>query len=112
MGPFDFSTVQWARRMTALNQNFAGMSPDDLVKLSNYLEKLAEFRQSGGELTDQQLQVILQNLHGKTLVKLEPLKGNVMVEFSGGGFEYERFLLRADGRMPNHKYDAKKATSS
>ncbi len=112
MGPFDFPTVQWARKMTGLNQQFAALSGDDLQKLTNYLTKLTDFREQGGELTDQQLQVIMQNLHLKTLVKLEPLKqGNVYVEFTGGGFEYERFLLRPDGRMPNHKYESQKASS-
>lgn len=107
---FDFSTVQWARKMTALTQQFADLSATDLSKLGNFLDKLADLRHHEGELTDQQLQLILQHLHLKKLVRLEPLgRGNVMVEFTGGGYEYERFLLRPDGRMPNHKYESKKA---
>jgi hypothetical protein len=51
----------------------------------------------------------MQSLHTRDLVKLEPTKGGVLVEFTGGGFEYERFLLRPDGKVPNHKYESKKA---
>lgn len=108
-GPVDFSTVQWARKMSALAQNFAGLTPADLRKLSNFLAKLADLRQQEGELTEQQLQVIMQGLRSKELVKLEPAKGGVLVEFSGGGFEYERFLLREDGKVPNSRYETKKA---
>jgi hypothetical protein len=53
--------------------------------------------------------VILQNLYSKDLVRLEPHKGGIYVEFSGGGFEYERFLVRADGKVPNNRYEAKKS---
>ncbi len=108
-GPVDFPTVQWARKMSALTQNFAGLSPDDLRKLSNFLVKLADLRQQEGELSDQQLQVIMQGLRTKELVKLELHKGGIYVEFSGGGFEYERFLVRADGKVPNSRYQTKKA---
>ncbi|MBE7550307.1 MAG: hypothetical protein HS126_04420 [Anaerolineales bacterium] len=108
-GPVDFSTVQWARKMSALAQNFAGLAPADLRKLGNFLAKLADLRQQEGELTEQQLQVIMQGLRSKELVKLELAKGGVSVEFSGGGFEYERFLLRADGKVPNNRYETKKA---
>jgi hypothetical protein len=107
-GPVDFSTVQWARKMSALAQNFAGLSPADLRKLSNFLEKLADLRAQEAELSDQQLQVILQGLHSKDLVRLALEKGGVLVEFSGGGFEYERFLIRADGKVPNSRYETKK----
>jgi hypothetical protein len=108
-GPVDFPTVQWARKMSALAQNFASLAPADLRKLSNFLDKLADLRQQEGELTEQQLQVIMQGLHSKELVKLELVKGGVSVEFSGGGFEYERFLLRDDGKVPNSRYETKKA---
>jgi hypothetical protein len=54
------------------------------------------------------LQVILQGLRSKDLVRLALEKGGVLVEFSGGGFEYERFLLRADGKVPNSRYETKK----
>ena len=95
-GPVDFPTVQWARKMSALVQNLAGLAPTDLQKLGNFLQKLAELRQQEGELSEQQLQVILQGLRSKELVRLEVEKGGILVEFSGSGFEYERFLLRVD----------------
>ena len=107
--PVDFATVQWARKMTVLVQNFAGLSPTDLRKLSNFLDKLADFRQNEGELSEQQLQVIMQALRTKTLVKLETHKGGVHMEFTGGGFEYERFLVRADGKVPNSYYEQKRS---
>ncbi len=108
-GPVDFPTVQWARKMSALAQNFAGLAPADLRKLSNFLDKLADLRQQQGELSEQQLQVIMQGLRSKELVRLEVEKGGVLVEFTGGGFEYERFLVRADGKVPNSRYQTKKA---
>jgi hypothetical protein len=107
-GPVDFPTVQWARKMSALAQNFAGVAPADLRKLSNFLDKLAALREQSGELSEQQVQVIMQGLRSKELVKLELEKGGVFVEFAGGGFEYERFLVRADGKMPNSRYESKK----
>ncbi|MDM8520397.1 hypothetical protein QUF64_10145 [Anaerolineales bacterium HSG6] len=113
MGQFDFKTIQWARRITVLNQQFSDLSPTELEKLSVYLVKLAQLRASDGELTEQQQQVIFQHLHIKELIELTPLKkGNIQVEFSGKGLEYERFLIRPDGRVPNHKYESKKSTSS
>jgi hypothetical protein len=108
INPSDFASVQWGRKMSALAQQFAGLSPGDLRKFSAFLAKLADLRQNEGELTDQQLLIVMQNLRSKELVKLEMAKGGLLVEFSGGGFEYERFLLRADGRMPNSRYEAKK----
>ncbi len=106
----DYPTLQWARKMSALAQNLAGVSPADLRKLSSFLVKLADLRQQEAELSDQQLQVIMQGLHTKELVKLTADKGGVLVEFSGGGFEYERFLIRVDGKVPNSRYESKKAT--
>ncbi len=94
--------------MSALAQNFAGLSPDDLRKFSHFLTKLADLRQNEGDLSEQQLVVIMQNLRSKELVNLETHKGGIYVEFAGGGFEYERFLIRTDGRMPNGRYEAKK----
>ena len=105
----DFATVQWARKMTGLAQNSAGLTPTDLRKFSVFLDKLADFREDGGELSEQQLQVLIQTLHAKTLVRLETHKGGVWVEFTGGGFAYERFLIRADGKVPNNRYETKKA---
>ena len=109
LDPSDFASVQWGRKMSTLAQNFSGLSPDELRKFSSFLTKLADLRQSEGELTDQQLVVIMQNLRSKELVSLETHKGGIYVEFTGGGFEYERFLIRADGRMPNGRYESKKA---
>lgn len=105
----DFTTVQWARKMVALMPNLTGLSPADLRKLSNFLEKLADFRQNEAELSEQQLQVIMQHLHTKRLVQLETHQGGAYVVFSGGGLTYERFLIRPDGRVPNNRYEAKKA---
>ena len=106
--PSDFASVQWGRKMSTLAQNFSNLSVDDLRKFSSFLNKLADLQEQQGELSDQQIQIIMQNLRQKELVKLEPHKGGALVEFSGGGFEYEKFLLRSDGRMPNSRYDAKK----
>ena len=109
VGNVDFATVQWARKMTALAQHFVNLTPTDLRKFSSFLAKLAGYRRDGGELSEQQLQVIMQALHSKELVKLETTKGGVLVEFTGGGFEYERFLIRSDGKVPNNRYETKKA---
>ncbi len=109
-GPVDFPTVQWARKMGALAQHFAGVAPADLRKLSNFLAKLADLREQSGELSEQQLQVIMQGLRSKELVKLALEKGGVSVEFTGGGFEHERFLVRLDGKIPNNRYEAKKTS--
>jgi hypothetical protein len=108
-GPIDFATVQWSRRMTAAMQPLVELSPTDLRKLSGLLAKLADYREQEGALSEAQLQVILQNLHTKELSRLATHKGGAFVEFSGGGFEYERFLIRDDGRVPNNRYESKKA---
>ena len=105
----DFATVQWSRKMTAAVQNLTGLPPADLRKLASLLDKLADLHEQETELSEQQLQVILQNLYSKDLIRLEPHKGGVFVEFKGGGFEYERFLVRADGKVPNSRYEAKKS---
>jgi hypothetical protein len=107
-GPVDFPTLQWARKMSALAQNFAGLSPADLRKLSSFLDKLAGLREQEGELSEQQVQVIMQGLRSKDLVRLSLQKGGIFVEFSGGGFEYERFLVRTDGKVPNSRYETKR----
>lgn len=104
----DFAAVQWARKMAAAIEPLSGLPPDELGKLGHFLQILADFRAAGGELSAPQLQVILQNLHTRQLVRLEPDKGGVLVEFSGGGFAFERFLIRDDGRVPNFRYEAKK----
>ena len=109
LNPSDFASVQYGRKMSTLAQHFAGVSPDDLRKFGTFLQKLADLRENEGALSPQQLNVIMQNLRTKELTSLAVHKGGIMVEFTGGGFEYERFLLRDDGRMPNSRYDAKKA---
>jgi len=110
VGPVDFSTVQWARKMVALGQQLAGLSPTDLRKLSNFLKKLAALRDGEATLSEQQLQVIMQSLHLRDeLTILEARKGGVYVEFTGGGYAYERFLIREDGKVPNSRYETKKA---
>lgn len=110
-GPVDFPTVQWARKMGALTEQLAGLSPADLRKFANFLEKLADFRESEGQLSAQQTQVIMQCLYLRDeMTNLEPQKGGVYVEFSGGGYEYERLLVREDGKVPNHRYETKKAS--
>ena len=111
LNPSDFASVQYGRKMVALAQQFAGVSPDDLRKFSGFLDKLADLRQAEVELSEAQLSVIMQNLRSKELVRLEAAKGGITVEFTGGGFEYERFLLRDDGRMPNNRYESKKESS-
>ncbi|GAB4451090.1 MAG: hypothetical protein Kow0031_33660 [Anaerolineae bacterium] len=109
LNPSDFASVQYGRKMAALAQQFEGVSPADLRKFGAFLSKLADLREQEASLSPAQLAVIMQNLRGKELVSLEPHKGGVLVEFTGGGFEYERFLLRDDGRMPNNRYESKKA---
>lgn len=111
LNPSDFASVQFGRKMSAIAQNLSGLSPDDLRKLSNFLIYLADLRENEGELSDAQLNVIMQNLRTKELTGLAVGKGGILVEFSGGGFEYERFLLRDDGRMPNSRYESKKRTN-
>ena len=108
-GPVDFAAVQWAHKMTALIQTMANLPPVDLAKLGDFLVKLSDFRQNGGELTGPQVQVIMQELANKQLVKLERHKGGVYLEFTGSGIEYERLVVRADGKIPNTYYELKKA---
>jgi hypothetical protein len=112
LNPSDFASVQWGRKMAGLAQTLASLSPAELQKFSRFLSEWAKIREQAGGLTDQQLAIIMQNLRLKELVKLELQKGGLYVEFTGGGFEYERFLLRDDGRMPNSRYEAKKSTES
>jgi hypothetical protein len=108
-GSVDFAAVQWARKMTALIQTMTNLPPADLAKLGDFLVKLSNFRQDGGELTEPQLQVIMQGLFNKKLVKLETHKGGVYLEFTGSGIEYERLVVRPDGKIPNTYYELKKA---
>jgi hypothetical protein len=109
LNPSDFASVQYGRKMSTLARQFDGVAPDDLRKFGQFLDQLAGLRAQEVRLSDQQLSIIFQNLRTKQLVKMEPHKGGVMVELTGGGFEYERFLVREDGRMPNSRYESKKA---
>jgi hypothetical protein len=109
LNPSDFASVQWGRKLMTLAQPLNALSPEELRKLGHFLTQWANLRESGGELSEAQRSVILQNLRLKELVKLEVQKGGIYVEFTGGGFEYERFLLRDDGRMPNSRYESKKS---
>jgi hypothetical protein len=110
LNPTDFASVQFGRKMTALAQQFDGLSPADLRQFSRFLAQLAHLREAETALSEAQLAGIMQNLRTKELVSLQPDKGGVLVELTGGGFEFERFLVRDDGRMPNHRYEAKKLT--
>ena len=108
-GPIDFATVQWARRRGTELEPLLALAGDDLRKLASLLEKLAQLKAVDVTPTNAQLTVLLQNLHTKNLDSLAATKGGLQVQFSGGGYEYECFLLRDDGRVPNHKYESKRA---
>jgi len=105
----DFATVQWARTWSAHLNPFLSLEADECARLARLLAELSKLQAQSTPPTEAQLQVILQHLHTKRLDLLEAVKGGLMVHFSGGGFEYERFLIRADGRVPNHKYEGKRA---
>ena len=107
----DFPSVQWARRLQPTLAPFLEKPETDLRKLSQLFNALASLKAADVTPTEAQLTVLLQYLHTKDLNSLEAVKGGLMVQFCGGGYEYECFLLRDDGRMPNHKYQAKKLTS-
>jgi hypothetical protein len=102
----DFAAVQWARRMSEALGPLGALEPGDLVRLAPLLEAMISIADQGGQLSEQQLAVLLQNMFGKSLTQVRADKGGVLVEFTGGGFEYERFLIRADGRVPNSRYQA------
>ncbi len=108
MNAINFASVQWAKKITTTLQPLNDLSSDDLKKLGQLLTELAHLRAEGTIPTTAQMTVILQNLHTKNLDLLEAVKGGLMVHFSGGGFVFERFLLREDGRIPNHKYESQK----
>jgi len=103
----DFAAVQWARRIAEVLAPLGALEPDELGKLAPLLEGIVSLAGDGMQLSDQQITVILQNLYDKTLTQVQADKGGVVVEFTGGGYEYERFLVRADGRVPNSRYAAK-----
>ena len=102
----DFAAVQWARRMAEALQPLLGLQPEDIQRLVPLIQALA--RLPAAALSPQQLTVILQGMFSKTLTRLEAEKGGLLVEFTGGGYEYERFLVRTDGRVPNSRYEARK----
>jgi len=107
----DFASVQWAKKIQTSLDPLLDQSEEDYHKLAKLFEELAKLKATDLTPTEAQITVLLQNLHTKTLESLEAVRGgNIMVHFSGGGYEYERFLLRDDGRMPNHKYEAKRAS--
>jgi hypothetical protein len=103
----DFSAVMWARRMTEALGGLRDLEARDLKRLMPLIRGMADLAEQDLRLSDQQLTVILQNMHEKSLAKVQADRGGVLVEFTGGGFEYERFLVRADGRVPNSRYEAK-----
>jgi hypothetical protein len=103
----DFAAVHWARRMAEAIQPLLILKPEDIQRLVPLIQALAHL--PAVELSPQQLTVILQGMFSKTLTRLEADKGGVLVEFTGGGYAYERFLVRTDGRVPNSRYEAKKA---
>jgi hypothetical protein len=102
----DFAAVQWARRMAAALDPLRTLAAEDLARLLPLIQAMAGLPDAGW--SDQQLNVILQNMHSKRLSRVEKDKGGLLVEFTGGGFEYERFLVRADGRVPNSRYQAER----
>ena len=108
--PIDFASVQWARKRAKDMENLLSLSMEDLGKISSLLDKLAQLKAADRQPTEAQMTILLQYLHTKNLDSLEAAKGGLSVQFSGGGFEYECFLLREDGRMPNHKYQSKRAS--
>jgi hypothetical protein len=104
----DFAAVQWSRRMAEALKGLRGLEADDLKRLAPLIEGMVNLTEGGIQLSDQQLMVILQNMVNKHLTQIQVDKGGVVVEFTGGGFEHERFLVRADGRVPNSRYQAKR----
>jgi hypothetical protein len=105
--PADFSAVMWARRMTEVLDALRSLEVDDLSRLVPLVEGMAALAKQGERLSDQQLRVILENMYDKILTQVQTDRGGVVVEFTGGDFEYERFLIRADGRVPNNRYEGR-----
>lgn len=108
--PIEFATVQWARKRSHELEALLSLSSNDMQKIAILLEKLAMLKSQDVTPTTAQMTVLLQNLHTKQLDSLEAVKGGIMVQFSGGGYNFERFLLKEDGRIPNHKYQSEKAS--
>jgi hypothetical protein len=110
VGPVDFAAVQWARRTAVKLDSPADLTAEDRLKVNYLLERLAGLKAEGFTPTPAQLTVLLQYMYTKKLGKLTVEKGGLAVELSGGGYEYERFLLKEDGRVPNYRYESKKAS--
>lgn len=108
MSAIDFSSVQWAQKISGTLNTFNELSAEDLKKMGQLLLELSHLKAEDTTPTPAQMTVILQRLHTQNLDLLEAVKGGLMVHFSGGGMKYERFLLREDGRIPNHKYESQK----
>jgi hypothetical protein len=102
----DFAAVQWARRMAEALEPLRVLEPGELSRLAPLLEGMVNLAEGEIQLSDQQSTVILQNMYSKDLTQMRADKGGIVAEFAGGGFEYERFLIRADGRVPNNRYEA------
>ena len=102
----DFAAVQWARRMAEALGPLRALEPGELSRLAPLLEGMLSLAEGEIQLSDQQSTVILQNMYSKDLTQIRADKGGVVVEFTGGGFVLERFLVRADGRVPNNRYEA------
>ena len=109
VAPVDFAAVQWARRTAAHLENPADLSAEDRQKVTPLIERLAELKDEGFTPTPTQLTVLLQYMHTKNLDSLTIEKGGLAVQLSGGGYEYECFLLKEDGRVPNYRYTSKRA---
>lgn len=103
----DFNAVMWARRTAEALEPLRGLDASDLGRLTSLIQAMSDLAEVGVRLSDQQFSVILQNMYSKSLTQVQADKGGVLVEFTGGGFEYERFLVRSDGRVPNSRYEAK-----
>ena len=104
----DFAAVQWARRLAEALGPLVALEANDLVRLAPLLKGMLSLAEEGICLSDQQLAAIMQNMFSKSLTQIRADKGGILVEFTGGGYEYERFLVRADGRVPNSRYEAKR----
>ena len=103
----DFNAVMWARHAAKALEPLRSLEASDLGRLIPLVQAISDLAEAGIRLSDQQLAVILQNMYGKNLVQVQADKGGILAEFTGGGFEYERFLVRSDGRVPNSRYEAK-----
>lgn len=107
----DYESVRWGRKAQNELGPLLERPATDLHKLATLLQELAALKAEDVTPTEAQMTVLLQYLHVRNLDSLKASKGGLMVELSGGGYEYERFLLREDGRMPNHKYESRKASA-